>query len=317
MKVVAILGGLGSQMFKYAFFWQLKDEDKCYIDTTPFRLQKMWNGYELGRIFGIIEDDITKFLTEDDLRNWREEGINYKKVSERIMPGVDKNKLVISIFRGYCYPQEKYKILSFMALAYNKLKRYLCREKIKDEYPFFYKTNLFSIYYDEFNHTSDKYLGNGKKKVELRNIFCFPPFTDDRNLRAMDFMEKTESVAVHVRRSDHMYDNIKLFENGYFEKTVHYIKEHTDKPVFFLFSDEPDWCRQNKKLLGLEVGDKVEIVDWNVGDESFRDMQLMTYCQHNILSISSFGWWGYYLSSRKEKMVCAPEGYWLEVAIHF
>ena len=130
-------------------------------------------------------------------------------------------------------------------------------------------------------------------------------------------MEQSESVAAHVRRSDHMYDNIRLFEEQYFVKAVNYIKEQTQNPVFYIFSDEPQWCRENMQTLGLTASDNVEIIDWNIGEESYRDMQLMTYCKHNILAISSFSWWGYYLSRQSDKVVCAPEGYWMEVPVHF
>lgn len=76
MKVIAILGGLGSQMFKYAFYLKLKEEkrDKCYISTIPFYMDDMWNGYELMNIFGIQEPDFIEFLSEDEIKQLREYG---------------------------------------------------------------------------------------------------------------------------------------------------------------------------------------------------------------------------------------------------
>lgn len=318
MKVVAILGGLGSQMFKYAFFLQLKGTDECYIDTTPFCLQEMWNGYELQRIFGIEERDIAQFLTETELESIKREGIHYKNASEMVIEKINSCKPIVSILRGYWYPREKHKILLFLSLIYNKIKR-ICHKSDceKDTYPLFYNNKFFSIYYDEFNHTSDKYIGAGKDKKKLIEIFQFPDFTDGRNIKLAELMQKTESVAMHIRRSDHMYDNAQLFEDGYFKKAVNYIKKNVKNPIFFLFSDEPDWCKKNFKMLGLEENDNVTFVDWNNGSQSFKDMQLMTYCKHNILAISSFSWWGYYLSNQREKIVCAPKKYWLEVPVHF
>ncbi len=318
MKVVAMLGGLGSQMFKYAFFLQIKEDDECYIDTTSYRLQKMWNGYELERIFGIEEDDITAFVSDNEIENFKNRGLNYKYVAETVIKGLDSSRQVLSFFRGYCYSVDTHIIAQLSMLIYNKVKR-MCSKKneVNDRYPFFYKTKRFSVYYDEFNHTSDKYLGGGEAKEKLVEIFKFPAFQDERNVRASEQMKNIESVALHIRRSDHMYDNRRLFDTGYYRKAVHYIKEQTASPCFFLFSDESDWCRNNLEILGLNTEDKVRIIDWNNGDQSFCDMQLMTYCRHNILAISSFGWWGYYLSNRKEKIVCAPEGYWLEIEIHF
>lgn len=317
MKVVSMLGGLGSQMFKYAFYLQVKGSDESYIDTTPFRLLEMWNGYELERIFGIREKDISEQLTDEEIDIYKNENISYKKVAEITIEKMKPHKPVVSIFRGYWYPNSKHRILLFVSLIYNKLKRLTKKNnEEKDTYPILYKTKCFSIYYDEFNHTSDRYFGGEKNRKKLSEVFAFPAFSNERNIQSAGEMQEQESVAIHVRRSDHMYDNCRLFEDDYFKKSVSYIKERVKNPVFYVFSDEPEWCRSSLNILGLNDCD-VRFVDWNVGTQSFRDMQLMTYCKHNILAISSFSWWGYYLSKRDDKIVCAPKGYWLEVPVHF
>lgn len=62
--------------------------------------------------------------------------------------------------------------------------------------------------------------------------------------------------------------------------------------------------------------DKVYFVDWNKGEESFRDMQLMAECKHNIFTQSSFGFWGAYLNTNPDKITCAPDPlFWQH--IHF
>ena len=52
--------------------------------------------------------------------------------------------------------------------------------------------------------------------------------------------------------------------------------------------------------------DKVLFVDWNTGEESFRDMQLMSHCKHGIITNSTFGWWGAYFIQNPEKITISP-----------
>ena len=48
-------------------------------------------------------------------------------------------------------------------------------------------------------------------------------------------------------------------------------------------------------------------MDWNKGEESYRDMQLISLCKHAIITNSSFGWWGAYLIGNKTKITVSPD----------
>ena len=54
-------------------------------------------------------------------------------------------------------------------------------------------------------------------------------------------------------------------------------------------------------------GYDVVFVDWNKGEQSYRDMQLMSFCKHIIIANSSFSWWGAWMNRNVEKIVIAPD----------
>ena len=70
-----------------------------------------------------------------------------------------------------------------------------------------------------------------------------------------------------------------------------YIRDHVEKPVFYIFSDDLEYVREHYNE------DDIRIVDWNTGEDSLYDMQLMSKCKKLIFSNSSFGTWAYLLNT--------------------
>ncbi len=321
MQVVALLGGLGSQMFKYAFYLALceKTAQKCYIDTSFFNSVRpgSWNGYELEKIFSIKApdiNDITCDILTKTKRNW---------YPERAIEYMTKYGEVAYFDRGIptVYPQgyPEYGIIKKIILRYRKQrKKRIQKHRLGvDRYPDEFYKLYENAYYDECELISDEYFEEYKDKIV--EAFTFPDFRDEKNKFYANKMMNENSIAMHVRRSDHMYDNQALFSRRFFAKSVELIRKKLfgQDCIWYLFSDDLEWCMKNKEELGLLTDDAVVTVDWNRTEDSYRDMQLMTYCQHNIIPKSSFSWWGYYLSKRENKVVCAPLDYWTDVEYHF
>ena len=145
---------------------------------------------------------------------------------------------------------------------------------------------------------------------EVRSAFRFLPFDDELNKNMAENITNSESVAIHARVVNFDYGMKEILARNYYKKAVNYTKRRINRPIsFFVFSDNVDWCRENLETLGLD-GEDVIFVDYNKGENTFRDMQLMSLCKHIIIPNSTFSWWAGYLIENPNKIFITPYGSW-------
>lgn len=116
------------------------------------------------------------------------------------------------------------------------------------------------------------------------------------------------SVSLHIRRTDYVTDKYAnayhgLLDLTYYHKAISTIAAKLcGKPiVLFIFSDDIVWVKENFKTeTPFVCVSRPEILDQ-------EDLILMSKCKHNIIANSSFSWWGAWLNSNKNKIIIAPK----------
>lgn len=269
MKIVKILGGIGNQMFQYAFLLALKEryDDTFLVDTSIFDIWSIHNGYELERVFNIKEIKAT----------------------------VDAIKKV-AWFSNY------YKVRRTLSLILPK--KTMCVEKSPYKYYPHFLDMSGDAYYDGYWQYY-KYFESVRKDVI--SAFQFVPDSDERNKSLISKMNNENCVSIHVRRGDYLkskeYKGICGID--YYKKAIDLVRSNISNPSYQIFSNDIEWCKNN--ITPLLENSPVTFVDWNVGANSFRDMELMSKCRANIIANSSFSWWAAYLNQNDSKLVVAPQ----------
>jgi len=129
-----------------------------------------------------------------------------------------------------------------------------------------------------------------------------------KNLELLDQINECESVSVHFRRGDYASNPGVNQVHGvlgldYYHRAVEEVSRRLGRDLhLFVFSDDPQWVREN-----FRPGLPATWVDWNDASACHEDLRLMCHCKHQIVANSSFSWWGGWLNRNPEKIVVAPQ----------
>ncbi|MFC1711411.1 alpha-1,2-fucosyltransferase [Patescibacteria group bacterium] len=144
----------------------------------------------------------------------------------------------------------------------------------------------------------------------IRKDFSFKKRPDKNNKNILKKILKSNSVSIHVRRGDFVVKGCGTCGISYYKKAINLIKNKVAGPVFFVFSDDPDWCKVN-----LNINKNMTFVDFNSRDKNYEDLRLISSCKYNIICNSTFSWWGAWLNKNKNKIVIAPKKWFNNLTI--
>jgi hypothetical protein len=119
------------------------------------------------------------------------------------------------------------------------------------------------------------------------------------------------STFIHVRRGDYLQPGTRDVHGcqpmDYYTVGMDRILSTHPDAKFFVFSDDPQWCKSAFNTHNCLVVD--------IQQENFWDMWLMSRCKHAIIANSSFSWWGAWLGSGENRIVIAPARWFLSTAL--
>jgi hypothetical protein len=142
---------------------------------------------------------------------------------------------------------------------------------------------------------SEKYFAHHRKLVIDFFDFSFinKKYIDEN----YTYITDKKCTSIHIRRGDYLkFPNHHPTQTiDYYYDSIEILKNNTD--LFVIFSDDIQWCKENLKL---------ENILYIEDEKDYIELYLMSLCDNNIISNSSFSWWGAWLNENPRKKVIGP-----------
>ena len=279
MLSCVIMGGLGNQLFQIYTTVALSMEMKT---NFSFPINKM----ETDKRSDTYWDDFLKELKKNtiflDIKKlqypiYKEKEFKYNKI--QILPELcRKNECIMlyGYFQSYRYFEKEYKSIS----------KYIGVDEARLEV-----RNTYYKKYKNENVISVQFRMGDYKALQK----CHPILENEYYINSIKFiLNKTRNN----KKWKVLYfcedEDIVVIENR-IEKINKECKEYLEE-------QKRENIRQNKfdQEVEFERGGGNKMEDW-------RQLLLMSCCQHNIIANSSFSWWAAHFNDSPNKIVCYPE----------
>lgn len=307
MIIVQLQGGLGNQMFQYALGKNLsiKNNDKLRLDLIRYPKKSYLQSIIHAQSSSLGRPANSPPSIEVKVKS------NLSKLKRKYLSLVNENQYGTDTKRSYSLGHFNItgKKLSHWDIIHYKLNKHLFKYEVdNDAFGFDEKfLNLKGNLYLEGYWQNINYF----KEIEgvLRNEFTVITPPSEYNKDLLEKVNFSNSVSLHVRRGDYVAEdeiNAKhgTASNNYYLSAIKLMKEKVENPTFFIFSDDPEWAKNNIKT------ECPTFVSTNSGDKDYyEDLRLMYSCKHNIIANSSYSWWGAFLNTNKNKIVTCPENW--------
>lgn len=293
MIITRLIGGLGNQLFQYAAARRLAYhlEVPLKLDISGFTTYYTLRTYNLHH-FNIIEE----FASPQDLRLVKKSYISGLKHPKKLLKETMSELKDPEYRKNLFHPEKSITLIKEKSHAFNP-------EII---------TLPDNVYLDGYWQNENYF-----KDIEeiIRNEFKLKVPPSPLNEKIGQKITETESVSIHVRRGDYVRNPLARLTHGlcsldYYQKAIDEIVCKIDRPHFYVFSDDPEWTKDNIKFTY-----PADYISHNDASKGYEDLRLMRLCKHHIIANSSFSWWGAWLGSNGNSVVIGPSP-WFNILGH-
>lgn len=275
MKIIKLKGGLGNQMFQYAF--------AKYIEFNTGDISKL---------------DFSTYaeLLNDKIRRPRLLKFN---LSSSVAKEDEIRKITILKHKGNSL-SFWYKVKIFLEAVLNSKYFFEWRRGVFISLSQIKKNSYFDGYWQSIDYI---------EPIKEQLFHEFTPNYDlsDKAKKQIAEMQAHDSVFVGVRKGDYTANvsarkHYGVITNSYYLKAMEMIASKVKNPIFHIFSNDIEWCKQNLDFKNY----KVVFRDKEMQTDDFEELMIMSSCKHAIISNSTFNWWGAYLIKNPYKEIVCP-----------
>lgn len=115
-------------------------------------------------------------------------------------------------------------------------------------------------------------------------------------------ISQKNSISIHIRGGDYLFEKNRLICNQkYYADAIQIVNKKIANPSFYIFSDDLNYAQEILSNL------KEDFVFIDLNFSNALTMHLMSICNHNIISNSTFSWWAAFLNKNNNKMIISPK----------
>lgn len=131
----------------------------------------------------------------------------------------------------------------------------------------------------------------------VRELFSMDSQTEAYLQEKYGFIRGKDIISINVRRGDYLTRPLRqpICEMPYFRRAIKYFGKNRS---YLVVSDDIEWCKKQ-----FTRGDFYFVEN----EPPIIDLYVQTWCKHNIISNSTFSWWGAWLNANPNKIVVAPK----------